>query len=160
MNTTAPTDTSADTRAGHRSSIPSATDPGPGAVIRSEWLKFWSAKAPRRNLVLGTLLGTGLSVLISLVSALTFDDWHFCLSPLLVHAALLEFKLRAAPSLAPPPKPPKTQTLRSAAHLPGGRGRPEKHGYARACYCFASRYCTGGRKGGNWYSQKRRDGRF
>ena len=75
MNTTAPTDTSADTRAGHRSSIPSATDPGPGAVIRSEWLKFWSAKAPRRNLVLGTLLGTGLSVLISLVSALTFDDW-------------------------------------------------------------------------------------
>ncbi len=53
----------------------STIDPGPGAAIRSEWSKFWSAKAPRRNLVLGTVLGIGLSVLIALVTGLTFDDW-------------------------------------------------------------------------------------
>ena len=27
---------------------------------------------------------------------MTFDDWHFCFVPLLVHSALLEYKLRAS----------------------------------------------------------------
>jgi len=74
---TAPTNTTATTDPAptdHR--VPaSATDPGLGATIRSEWSKFWSARSPRRNLVLGTLLGIGLSVLIALVTGLTFDDW-------------------------------------------------------------------------------------
>lgn len=52
-----------------------AVDPGPAAAIRAEWSKFWSAKAPRRNLVLGTVLGIALSVLLSLITGLTFEDW-------------------------------------------------------------------------------------
>lgn len=55
----------------------------------------------------------------SAVHPLTFDDWHFCLSPLLVHAALLEFKLRAAPSLAPPPPPRRKRSWSS--FRPAGR---------------------------------------
>ncbi len=44
------------------------SDPGPSAAIRAEWSKFWTARAPRRNLALGT-------VLVALVTGLTFDDW-------------------------------------------------------------------------------------
>jgi ABC-2 type transport system permease protein len=55
--------------------VASTTGPGFGAAVRSEWSKFWTAKSPRRNLVLGTLLGIGLSVLIAVVTGVTFDEW-------------------------------------------------------------------------------------
>lgn len=50
-------------------------DPGFGAAVRSEWTKLWTAKGPRRNLVLGSLLGIGLSMLLALAVGATFSEW-------------------------------------------------------------------------------------
>lgn len=50
-------------------------DPGFGAAVRSEWTKLWTAKAPRRNLVLGALLAIGLSMLLALAVGATFSEW-------------------------------------------------------------------------------------
>jgi ABC-2 type transport system permease protein len=54
--------------------VATARDPGLGSVVRAEWMKFWSARSPRRNLLLGTVLGITMSALISLAFGLTFDD--------------------------------------------------------------------------------------
>lgn len=50
-------------------------DPGLRAAVASEWAKLRSSRAPRRNLVLGTVLSIAMSLLISAVTAATFDDW-------------------------------------------------------------------------------------
>ena len=50
-------------------------DPGFSATLRSEWDKARTARAPRRNLILGTVLGVGLSLLLSFAVAATFEDW-------------------------------------------------------------------------------------
>lgn len=50
-------------------------DPGLGATIRSEWDKARTARAPRRNLILGTVLGIALSLLLAVVTGATFDEW-------------------------------------------------------------------------------------
>lgn len=50
-------------------------DPGFRAAVGAEWSKLRTARAPRRNLVLGTVLGIGLSVLLAAVVSATFDDW-------------------------------------------------------------------------------------
>lgn len=50
-------------------------DPGLGAAVRSEWTKLWSAKGPKRNLFLGTVLGIGLSALLALAVGATFSEW-------------------------------------------------------------------------------------
>lgn len=50
-------------------------DPGLRATIASEWAKLRTAKAPRRNLVLGTVLSIAVSLLLAAVVAATFDDW-------------------------------------------------------------------------------------
>lgn len=55
---------------------PSArADPGFGATFRSEWRKFFTARAPRRNLVLGVVLGVALATLLASVVASTIDEW-------------------------------------------------------------------------------------
>ncbi len=54
---------------------PTGTVPGLGAALRSEWSKFWTARSPRRNLLLGTVLGIAMSALIAIVTGATFDDW-------------------------------------------------------------------------------------
>ncbi|KAL1525926.1 hypothetical protein AB1Y20_020752 [Prymnesium parvum] len=46
----------------------------------------------------------------------TFDDWHFCFCPLLVHSALLEYKLR--------PQSPTTAVLPPAATRSSSSGSP------------------------------------
>lgn len=51
------------------------TSPGLGATISSEWLKLRTSRAPRRNLVLGAVLGVAFSALISFANAATFDEW-------------------------------------------------------------------------------------
>lgn len=50
-------------------------DPGFGAALRSEWDKARTARAPRRNLVLGTVLGIAMSLLLSFAVAATFEEW-------------------------------------------------------------------------------------
>ncbi len=50
-------------------------DPGLGAALRAEWIKARSARSPRRNLVLGTVLGIGLSLLLSFAAGASFSDW-------------------------------------------------------------------------------------
>jgi ABC-type transport system involved in multi-copper enzyme maturation permease subunit len=50
-------------------------DPGFGAAFAAEWLKLRTARSPRRNLVLGVVLGIAASVLLALVVGATFDDW-------------------------------------------------------------------------------------
>ena len=50
-------------------------DPGLRATITAEWAKLRTAKAPRRNLVLGTVLGIAMSLLLSGLIASTFDEW-------------------------------------------------------------------------------------
>lgn len=51
------------------------TGPGLGAAFQSEWIKLRTARSPRRNLLLGTLLGVGFSALLGLVVGATFSDW-------------------------------------------------------------------------------------
>lgn len=48
---------------------------GFGATLASEWTKLISLAAPKRNLVLGIVLGLGLSLLLSIVTAATIDQW-------------------------------------------------------------------------------------
>lgn len=50
-------------------------DPGFGATFGAEWIKLRTARTPRRNLLLGVLLGIGLSVLLAAVVGATWDDW-------------------------------------------------------------------------------------
>ena len=50
-------------------------DPGFGATLRSEWIKARTARAPRRNLMLGTVLGIGFSLLLAFAAGASFDDW-------------------------------------------------------------------------------------
>lgn len=50
-------------------------DPGFRATLRSEWDKALTARAPRRNLILGTVLGIALSLLLSVTVGATFDEW-------------------------------------------------------------------------------------
>jgi ABC-type transport system involved in multi-copper enzyme maturation permease subunit len=50
-------------------------DPGMRAVFASEWLKLWTARAPRRNLVLATVLGIAIPALVALAIGATWDDW-------------------------------------------------------------------------------------
>lgn len=50
-------------------------DPGLRAAFAAELMKFRTARAPRRNLLLGTLLGISLSFLLSFATGATFDDW-------------------------------------------------------------------------------------
>ncbi len=52
-----------------------SSGPGFGATFAAEWSKFWSARSPRRNLVLGAVLGVALSALLALAAGATFDDW-------------------------------------------------------------------------------------
>lgn len=54
---------------------PGWPDPGLAAALRSEWIKARTARAPRRNLILGTVLGIGFSLLLSFAAAASFDDW-------------------------------------------------------------------------------------
>lgn len=61
--------------AGYTSSFAHLPAPGFAATFGSEWIKLWTAKAPRRNLVLGTVLGIALSALLALAVAATFDEW-------------------------------------------------------------------------------------
>lgn len=69
--------TTATTSAVPTGSQPRAEHPDPGfaAAFGAEWAKLRTAKAPRRNLVLGTVLGIGLSVLLAVIVGATFDDW-------------------------------------------------------------------------------------
>ena len=50
-------------------------DPGFGATFAAEWRKLRTARSPRRNLVLGVVLGIAASVLLAVVAGATFDDW-------------------------------------------------------------------------------------
>lgn len=50
-------------------------DPGFGATFGSEWAKLRTARAPRRNLVLGTGLGIAFSVLLAVIMGATFSEW-------------------------------------------------------------------------------------
>ncbi len=50
-------------------------DPGLGATIRSEFTKIRTARAPRRNLILGAILGIGLSALTAFAVGATFSEW-------------------------------------------------------------------------------------
>lgn len=50
-------------------------DPGLAATVRSEWSKLWSSRAPRRNLILGAVLGVALSALLSFAVGSSFDEW-------------------------------------------------------------------------------------
>lgn len=50
-------------------------DPGLVATLRSEWIKARTARAPRRNLLLGTVLGIGFSLLLAYAAGASFDDW-------------------------------------------------------------------------------------
>lgn len=52
-----------------------STGPGFVATFAAEWSKFWSARSPRRNLILGAVLGIALSALLALAAGATFDDW-------------------------------------------------------------------------------------
>lgn len=54
---------------------PPRPEPGFGATVRSEWIKARTARAPRRNLVLGTVLSIGVSLLLSVTVGATFDEW-------------------------------------------------------------------------------------
>jgi ABC-2 type transport system permease protein len=49
--------------------------PGLGATVRSEWTKLWSARAPKRNLILGIVLSIGMTALIALAIGSTYDEW-------------------------------------------------------------------------------------
>lgn len=56
--------------------VPAARpDPGLRAAVAAEWSKLRTARAPRRNLVLGTVLGIAMSLLLSLVVGATYADW-------------------------------------------------------------------------------------
>lgn len=50
-------------------------DPGFGATFAAEWHKLRTARSPRRNVVLGVVLGIAVSVLLAFVAGATFDDW-------------------------------------------------------------------------------------
>lgn len=50
-------------------------DPGLAAAVRSEFTKLRTARAPLRNLILGALLGVGMSALTSFAIGATFKDW-------------------------------------------------------------------------------------
>lgn len=51
--------------------------PGPGlaSTVRSEWTKLRTARAPLRNLILGAVLGIGLSALTAFAVGATFNEW-------------------------------------------------------------------------------------
>lgn len=55
---------------------PDQTDPGFGAAVASERIKLTTAKGPRRNLVLGSLLGIALSGLLAFAVGATFSSWE------------------------------------------------------------------------------------
>lgn len=59
----------------YRSALADLPRPGFANTLRSEWSKLWTTKAPRRNLILGAVLGIGLSALMSFAIGSTFDDW-------------------------------------------------------------------------------------
>lgn len=50
--------------------------PGFGTTLRSEWTKLWSARAPKRNLILGVVLSIGMTALVGLAVGSTYDDWN------------------------------------------------------------------------------------
>lgn len=50
-------------------------DPGLAATIRSEFTKLRTARSPLRNLVLGAVLGIGLSALGAVAIGATFSEW-------------------------------------------------------------------------------------
>lgn len=50
-------------------------DPGLGSTIRSEFTKLRTARAPLRNLILGAVLGVGLSALTAFAVGASFDEW-------------------------------------------------------------------------------------
>lgn len=60
---------SASAPTGHRAA------PGLTAAIAAEWTKARTARAPRRNLILGVVLAIASSVLLSVLVGTTFDDW-------------------------------------------------------------------------------------
>jgi ABC-2 type transport system permease protein len=51
------------------------TGPGLREAVAAEWAKLRTARAPRRNLVLGTVLGIGVSLVLAAVVGATFDEW-------------------------------------------------------------------------------------
>lgn len=50
-------------------------DPGLQAAVASEWSKFSSLRSARVTLVLGTLLGIGVTALFGWIVLATWDDW-------------------------------------------------------------------------------------
>lgn len=50
-------------------------DPGLRAAFGAELIKFRTARAPRRNLLLGTLLGIALSLLLAVATGATLSEW-------------------------------------------------------------------------------------
>jgi ABC-2 type transport system permease protein len=54
---------------------PVGSDPGFRATFASEWYKLRTSRAPRRNLVLGTVLATLLALVLAMVFGATYDDW-------------------------------------------------------------------------------------
>lgn len=57
-----------------REDVPTRS-PGLRGAVTAEWTKLRTARAPRRNLALGTVLGIATSLLLSLLVGTTFDDW-------------------------------------------------------------------------------------
>jgi ABC-2 type transport system permease protein len=74
MTATTPADADA-TVPTYVSSFAELAPPGFTATLRSEWTKLWTAKGPRRNLVLGSVLGVALSALLALAVGATFSEW-------------------------------------------------------------------------------------
>lgn len=50
-------------------------DPGWSSTFRAEWTKLWTARSPRRNLLLGIVLGVAFSSLVAVGTGATFDEW-------------------------------------------------------------------------------------
>jgi ABC-2 type transport system permease protein len=75
MTATTPSPATASPAAAHTSTFADLPVPGFGATFGSEWIKLWTARAPRRNLVLGTILGIALSGLLALAVGATFSEW-------------------------------------------------------------------------------------
>lgn len=50
-------------------------DPGLRDAVAAEWTKLRTASGPRRNLVLGTVLGIVTSLLLAALVGATFDEW-------------------------------------------------------------------------------------
>jgi ABC-2 type transport system permease protein len=70
-----PTSTGVDVGTRPGGAATSAGGPGFGATVASEWLKVRTARAPRRNVLLGIGLGIALSWLLAFVVGATFDEW-------------------------------------------------------------------------------------